>query len=108
MKSYQESFVLLMATTLKDITNHSLKDLFTSLSHLKPIPHFIPMLSSILELLKLVRNSLPPLTEKEKPYYKQQTQILHLLKLQVIINCAVNCLMYANSISTINTIFNIF
>ena len=38
-----------------------------SLSHLKPIPHFIPMLSSILEPPRLSKKFDFPWKDKEKP-----------------------------------------
>ena len=59
VKSYKECFVFLVAKTLKDIRNLFLKlakVFHNSLSHLKPMSHFIPMLLSILELSRIVKN----------------------------------------------------
>ena len=48
VKNYEKGFVFLKATTLKDITNHSLKlPKVFSQSHLKPIPHFMLLFPSI-------------------------------------------------------------
>ena len=63
VKSYKKSLIFLMVKTLKDIRNHCrklAKVFHNSLSNLKSMLHFIPMLSSILELSRLVRNLLPP------------------------------------------------
>ena len=63
VKSYKEGLAFIVAMTLKDITNHSLKivKLFhNSLSHLKPKPHFIRKLAGILKPSRLVKRNLPP------------------------------------------------
>ena len=73
MKSYKKGLVFFVTKILKDITNNNLNlakvfsNIF-SLSHLKPMPHFIPVLPSILELLRLARSLSPPKTNKEKTY----------------------------------------
>ena len=63
VKSYKKSLIFLMVKTLKDIRNHSrklAKVFHNSLSYLKSMPHFIPMLPSILDPSRLVRNLPPP------------------------------------------------
>ena len=73
MKSYKKGLVFFVTKILKDITNNNLNlaKVFSnvfSLSHLKPMPHFIPILPSILELSRLVRSLSPLKTSKEKTY----------------------------------------
>ena len=63
MTVLKKGLVFLVAKTLKDVTNLSLnlaKLFHYSLSHLKPIPYFIPMLPSILKSLRFVTSLSPP------------------------------------------------
>lgn len=60
VKRYKKDFVFLMAWTLKDkLFPKDSKVVFT-IAYLKAMPRFIPVLSSILELSRLVRNFLAP------------------------------------------------
>ena len=52
LNSYNKGLACLLTKTLKDIKNHPLSEqryFHNSLSHLKPILYFIPMIPSILE-----------------------------------------------------------
>ena len=54
MKSYKKDVAFLVAETLKDITNHTLKLAKVFLPPLKPMPHFLSIFPSILKWLILV------------------------------------------------------
>ena len=56
MKTYKKVLVFLVAKTLRDITDHSLK---LAKVFLKAIPYFVPMLPSILEPLSLIKILFP-------------------------------------------------
>ena len=63
VKTYKKVPLFFVAKTLKDITSHSLKQakyIHNSLSHLKPMLHFILMLPSNMEQTRLVTNLPPP------------------------------------------------
>ena len=113
MKSYKKGFLFLVATTLKDITNYSLKQARVFSQEPIPLKASASFYSNASQYPRLVRN-LPPPPHKQKKktlkYYKlTDCQIHHLFKLQGIhqICCKVQvCLMHANPLSTINIMSN--
>ena len=58
VKSYKKGLLFLVAKTVKDITNHSLK--LEKVLPQQSMPQIITMLPSILESSRLVRNLRPP------------------------------------------------
>ena len=98
VKSHEKGLVFLVAKTLKDIANHSLEIA-------KVFLHFpIPFKVNASRYSGGIKKS----CKKFGSYKPTDCQIYHLLELQGIhqICCTFQCLMYANSISTINIKFN--
>ena len=85
MQSYKEGLTFIVAKTVKDITNYGSNLLKLAKVFSKyPMPQLIPLLSSILSPLMLVRN-LPSLKQIRKSITISQTKILFIIYL----NCKV-------------------